>query len=200
MSETRYPGFNVMEEEEAWDPHTRSIVTGRLAADPSRTDPNEGLSDAQSALLRCVLKHLLYEDREELLHFVVSHFEKKMRERYGEAQRKRDVPAEDQLITQGLLGLDDVAGKRHGKPFTECNTKQQFKLIHDLQKGRLQAVGAMALLPQKELFKKLLSLAAEAYASHPQVWSEMGYAGPAYPRGYYRIEQGLHDPWEPSHT
>jgi len=28
------------------------------------------------------------------------------------------------------------------------------------------------------------------------VWSEMGYGGPAYPRGYYRIEAGVTDPWE----
>ncbi|KQX56587.1 hypothetical protein ASD40_04085 [Paenibacillus sp. Root444D2] len=28
------------------------------------------------------------------------------------------------------------------------------------------------------------------------VWSEIGYAGPAYPRGYVRTQLGQLDPWE----
>lgn len=31
---------------------------------------------------------------------------------------------------------------------------------------------------------------------HPRVWSEIGYAGPAYPRGYVRTQLGQLDPWE----
>ena len=58
-----------------------------------------------------------------------------------------------------------------------------------LQKGSLRGT-------QKEFFETLLALAVEAYASHPAVWSEMGYGGPRYPRGYYRIEAGVTDPWE----
>ncbi|WP_369127188.1 hypothetical protein [Paenibacillus antri] len=39
----------------------------------------------------------------------------------------------------------------------------------------------------------------EAYYSHPAVWSEIGYGGPAYPRGYVRTQLGQLDPWE-AHT
>lgn len=72
-------------------------------------------------------------------------------------------------------------------------------LIAGLQRGEwhIEGLAEHGALPQKALFKKLLGLAVEAHASHPAVWSEMGYAGPAYPRGYYRIERGLTDPWEP---
>jgi hypothetical protein len=35
-----------------------------------------------------------------------------------------------------------------------------------------------------------------AYYSHPWAWDEIGFGGPAYPRGYMRIENGLPEPWE----
>ncbi len=197
MTKTRYPEFDVMREQQAWDTHTRAIVAKRLETPPKSSADKGAWREEERALLQCVLTHLLYEDRDEILSFVTGHFEQTLGRRYGEAQRKRSTPAQDQLVAAGLDALDDVAKHRHAHAFTACETEQQYGILHDLQLGRLEAVGAMAQLPQKELFTKLLSLAAEAYASHPTVWSEMGYAGPAYPRGYYRIESGLRDPWEP---
>ena len=36
----------------------------------------------------------------------------------------------------------------------------------------------------------------EAYYAHPWAWDEIGFGGPAYPRGYMRLEHGLPEPWE----
>lgn len=193
MERTYYPDFDVMAAEEAWDPHTRAIVAGRLEGGEGL----KALTPAEAAILESLLRHLLYEERADLLRFVVSHFDKKVAERFGEGQRKQNVPPEDRLIREGMIGLDDVAKHRHGRPWMDLTVEEQVALVRELQSGSLEPVGMMANLPQKELFTKVLSLALEAYASHPQVWSEMGYAGPAYPRGYYRIERGLRDPWEP---
>ena len=30
----------------------------------------------------------------------------------------------------------------------------------------------------------------EAYYAHPYAWDEVGFGGPAYPRGYMRLERG----------
>ena len=49
---------------------------------------------------------------------------------------------------------------------------------------------------QREFFSRLLTQTVSAYYSHPWVWSEIGYAGPAYPRGYMRVELDLTEPWE----
>lgn len=197
MSKGHYPGFDVLDQKEAWDEHTRAIVMKRLEAEKAAP---AGSKQNLRSFLMCLAGHLLYDDREEVLAFVASHIEERMAQRDGESQRKRGVPPEDRLITSGLKGLNDVAELRYGQPFLSCDAEQQFDLLRNLQHGSLEATGAMSDVPQKELFNKLLTLSTEAYASYPQVWSEMGYAGPAYPRGYYRIEQGLHDPWEPSHA
>jgi hypothetical protein len=36
----------------------------------------------------------------------------------------------------------------------------------------------------------------EIYYGHPWAWDEIGFGGPAYPRGYMRLERGEPEPWE----
>lgn len=195
MSQSHYPHFDVMTQVEEWDPFTQSVVQRRLECD---SNPRF-LSAHEAKTLRAVIAHLLYEDRDEPIGFVIAHIDRRLHSGIGESQREKGIPAEHDLLRRGLAALDAVANRRHGKVFVDCNTEQQFHMVAQLQKGEweTQALPEHTLLPQKALFKKLLALAVEAYASYPMVWSEMGYAGPAYPRGYYRIEQGVTDPWEP---
>jgi len=42
----------------------------------------------------------------------------------------------------------------------------------------------------------LVQDAAGAYYAHPYAWDEIGFGGPAYPRGYMRLEDGQPEPWE----
>ena len=35
-----------------------------------------------------------------------------------------------------------------------------------------------------------------AFYSHPWAWNEIGFGGPAYPRGYARLEAGQRESWE----
>ena len=35
-----------------------------------------------------------------------------------------------------------------------------------------------------------------AFYSHPWAWNEIGFGGPAYPRGYARLGVGLSEAWE----
>jgi hypothetical protein len=35
-----------------------------------------------------------------------------------------------------------------------------------------------------------------AYYSHPYAWSQIGFGGPANPRGYVRMNFNRRDPWE----
>ncbi len=34
------------------------------------------------------------------------------------------------------------------------------------------------------------------YYAHPKAWSEIGFGGPASPRGYVRLDGDRPDPWE----
>ena len=196
LQQGRYPGFDVMDERQAWDPVTRSLVAARLRPSPPKT-----LTAAEARTLEAVARQLLAEERTEVLAFVVAHVDGKLRNSRGEGQREAGVPPEPQLVKQGLRVLDGAA--RGG--FADLEASAQRALLSDLAQGRLEPPEAdltalpdlAADLPQKPLFQKLLGLCVEALASHPALWSEMGYAGPAYPRGYYRMGRGILDPWEP---
>ncbi len=186
-----YPGFDVMAERLAWDPATRAVVAARLS--PGRP---QALTEAEARTVAAAARQLLAEDRSEILTFVVSHFDSRLQSDAGEGQREVGVPPEADLLRRGLAALDRAAGGE-GAAFAGLPAAEQRELIAALAADRAEPADAFAGLPQKALFSKLLGLAAEALASHPAVWSEIGYAGPAYPRGYYRLGRGVLDPWEP---
>ncbi len=52
-------------------------------------------------------------------------------------------------------------------------------------------------MPPAEFFRlSVLRDIVGAYYSHPTAWSELGFGGPASPRGYVRMDFDRRDPWE----
>ncbi len=51
-------------------------------------------------------------------------------------------------------------------------------------------------MPVHRYWMLLLQDCVEAYYAHPLSWDEIGFGGPAYPRGYMRLERGEPEPWE----
>lgn len=197
MSSGHYPQFDVLSERDAWDPHTRQIVLSRL----EEANPPKALTEAETTTLRTLLRCLLYERRDELLAFVIAEIDQTLTKPFGEAEREEGLPHGLDLMKQGLAALQQIADHRYGTPFHEIAEGDQATIVTDVQAGSaIEASNppvSMDTSLQKAFFKQALKLAASAYYSHPHVWSEIGYAGPAYPRGYLRIERGLIDPWEP---
>lgn len=189
---THYPGYNVLDRLDEWDAHTREIVRKRLGPFP---EP-KFLSPLEARILAMIAAHITYDDRQDILNWVVHHFDSKLSAETGEDQRKVGTPPERVLVRDGLRAIDQAARVAYGKGFTQLDTDRQFKILAALQHGKAPEVPQWSLLPQKELFAKLASVIVSAYYSHPKVWSEIGYGGPMYPGIYLRIERGLTDHWE----
>jgi hypothetical protein len=51
-------------------------------------------------------------------------------------------------------------------------------------------------MPVRRFFTMLVSDVVHVYYAHPWAWDEIGFGGPAYPRGYMRLERGEPEPWE----
>ena len=194
MTEARtlYPDFDLMTQSDNWDPHTREIVERRFGPFAAP----KVLAPAEAAMLRAIAQHLIYENREELIDYIIFHIDQQLQSAIGENQRKPEVPPAKDLICWGLTAIDNCAQKRHQKKFLQLSTEEQFVFLTDLQKGTADPIPDWLEVPQKALFKKLANEIVSAYYAHPTVWSEIGYGGPAYPRGYVRVELGLTDPWE----
>lgn len=191
--ESHYPEFDVMKEAPEWDDHTREIVKKRL----EKISSYEALNSEETQMLASISATLIDDDRKDVLSFILKHMDNQLHSKIGEDQRKTGTPLEADLIRSGLSAIATTARDSYGGSFHQLSIVQRQTLLGQVERGELPGTGVWYGLPQKELFKKLLILAVEAYYSYPTVWSEIGYAGPAYPRGYVRSELGLADPWEP---
>ncbi|MBS4026724.1 MAG: gluconate 2-dehydrogenase subunit 3 family protein [Clostridia bacterium] len=187
-----YPDYDVMASIDEWDDHTKEIVLKRLGPFPEK----RFLEEQEVRKLRLIIKHLVYDNRDEILDWILSYIDQRLHSEIGENQRKLKAPPEKLLIREGLKTLDKLAEKLYYQSFADAGTKEQFEMLASIQLGKAANIPEWATIPQKDLFDKLLDMIISAYYSHPTIWSEMGYGGPAYPRGYYRIELPWTDPWE----
>ena len=51
-------------------------------------------------------------------------------------------------------------------------------------------------MPAQRLFSLWMRYACSAFYSHPWAWNEIGFGGPAYPRGYKHLALDGREPWE----
>ncbi|WP_135556231.1 gluconate 2-dehydrogenase subunit 3 family protein [Paenibacillus cymbidii] len=189
---SHYPEYDVMDALEQWDDHTQAIVGARLV----REHDYRYLTLTEAELLRAVCSLLAGDDRGEIIQYVLCHIDETLYRNVGESQRKAGVPAARQLIRDGLQALDRASMLRFGDHLFQLHGNEQRQLMLEFGEFRVEPAAVWNGLPQKALFQKLLALTVEAYYSHPLVWSEIGYGGPAYPRGYVRTAIGQTDPWE----
>lgn len=190
--QTHYPSYNVMDEQKEWDAHTQFIVTSRLVFEHG----HRFLTPVEAETLRawCVL--LLDDHRGDIIQTIIRHIDQTLTEDKGEGQRKTHVPPLRILLRQGLKAIDETGWIADSQPFFQLKESAQRQIMLQINDASYPPTKTWEDIPQKALFNKLLQLSIEAYYSHPLVWSEIGYGGPAYPRGYVRTELGQLDPWE----
>lgn len=190
--ETHYPSYDVMREQDHWDDHTQQIVGSRLL----RKQEYRFFTLEEIESLKRICGDLVGDDREDIIQYVLEHIDQTLSSAIGEGQRKPDVPEGPVLIREGLKAIGHTAEQKFMFPFIALDPSDRRKLLEEVSAGQAPAVSEWSGVPQAEWFKKLLTLTIEAYYSHPIVWSEIGYGGPAYPRGYVRTQLGQLDPWE----
>ena len=76
--------------------------------------------------------------------------------------------------------------------FAEMHAAEQRELCGRFAGGELGLDGIDASTAWSVVMRYVL----QAFYSHPWAWNEIGFGGPAYPRGYSRLGQGVHESWE----
>ncbi|MBP1964867.1 gluconate 2-dehydrogenase subunit 3 family protein [Paenibacillus aceris] len=189
---SHYPTFNVMDEQNEWDAHTRNVVNARLI----RENTYQYLTHVEAETLRAWCGLLMDDHRGDIIQYILCHIDEVLSEDKGEGQRKVNVPPARILLRQGLKAIDETGWIESSKPFFQLDELSQRQIMLQISSATYPSTEKWDGIPQKALFQKLLQLSVEAYYSHPLVWSEIGFGGPAYPRGYVRAETGQLDPWE----
>jgi hypothetical protein len=65
-----------------------------------------------------------------------------------------------------------------------------------MQSGELSAPEWGSMSPKQFFKRRMARDIVLAYYAHPTAWSEIGWGGPASPRGYVRLDFNERDPWE----
>ena len=195
MSE-RFPDYDVLRKRESpsWNEPTRKVVDERLAigADQHRFFTDDEWAVVQAATERLVPQAL---DRPGRIP-VAALIDHKLHEDKRDGYRNVKLPPQQEAWRRGLAALNVESAARHKKPFAELGGDDQDALLDDMQEGRLNdpAWGGM---PCRLFFEdRLMTDTVTAYYSHPTAWSEIGFGGPASPRGYVRLDFDKRDSWE----
>ena len=161
-----------------------------------KENESQFLTVEEKEVLKKICTHLAFDDREEILQFVIDHIDQSLASTIGEGQRKQGILKADILVREGLRALNELANEQFSLRYIELEPEKQRTMLEEISKQQTGPGAYWGNIAPKDFFKKLLTLTVEAYCSYPTVWSEMGYGGPAYPRGYVRTQMGQLDPWE----
>lgn len=189
-----YPGYDVLAKRHtpSWDAVTRRVIDRRLAV----THEPQFFSAAEWAVADAICRRILPQPADRPPVPMAALLDAKLLADVGDGFREVDMPYMREAWKQGIVATEAESQARHGSGFAHLKTADQDALLGMMHRGQMSGP-AWAGLGAKEFFtKRLLSDIPGLYYSHPTAWSEMGFGGPASPRGYVRMALDRRDPWE----
>ena len=190
----RYPGYDVSAKRwtPSWNSKTREVIDRRLAPHPGP----RFLSKDQFALLEALCARILPQDDRPEPAPLAAYVDEKLHLDKRAGYRNARLPPLREAWTRGLEALDAEARAAYGRGFAALDLGSQDRLIACMSRGELKAA-AWGDMPCALFFKdRVMSEIPRAYYALPAAWNEMGFGGPAAPRGYVRLDVDKRDPWE----
>jgi Gluconate 2-dehydrogenase subunit 3 len=105
------------------------------------------------------------------------------------------MPDDGQAFRRVSVGLD-AAARQHGVgDFLSASHEVQHAVIQAFADGALHGE-VWDELPPSKAWQVVMREVLSAFYSHPWAWNEIGFGGPAYPRGFARLGAGQRESWE----
>ncbi|HWA67036.1 MAG TPA: gluconate 2-dehydrogenase subunit 3 family protein [Mycobacteriales bacterium] len=188
----RFPGFDVLGEVRHWDDTTAGVVLARLG-------PAAALhffTPAEEAVGRALFDQLLGQCDERVVP-ILEMVDARLCEGETDGWHYHDMPEDGDAFRASFAALDEDANAKFGAPFAELERPIQADLIRAVQQ---LGQGMWHGLSADRVWSLWTRYACTAFYSHPLVWNEIGFGGPAYPRGYKNIGIDAREPWEVADT
>jgi hypothetical protein len=186
-AEQRFPGYDVLRQQPAWDEVTTAVVTARL----DRPDSLRFFTAEEAPAARALLDRLLAQDEDPRVP-VFEAIDARLAERRGDGFHYEDLPADPEAWRQSIAALNECALSDFGQSFAQLGRREQRDIIESVR----VCAGQWHGLPAARLFSLWMRYACSAFYAHPWAWNEIGFGGPAYPRGYKYLALGAREPWE----
>jgi hypothetical protein len=183
----RYGDWDVLRETEHWDEVTRRVVLARVANVP----PFRFFDEPERETLAVLCDLLTAQDVEPRIP-VLAYVDEKLHEGRGNGYQYFDMPSDGEVWRTVARGLEEEG-------FLALDEDGRKALVGRFSKGELFG-GPWATLNVGRAFSLVTRDVCEAFYSHPWAWNEIGFGGPAYPRGYAAFgnpDLGEREHWEP---
>jgi hypothetical protein len=194
----RYPGYDVLAKRwsQSWNTQTRTVVDRRLAV---ANEPRFFTSEEWETL-NAVCERILPQPAERPAIPLAAYVDAKIADGHQDGYRHARMPHQAEAWNRGLAAVDREAQDTHGRRFHMLSPAQRDEMLRRMQQGGL-ICSAWGGMPCELFFEhRLIPDITHAYYAHPAAWNEIGFGGPASPRGYVRMQLDRRDPWEAVET
>jgi hypothetical protein len=194
LTEDRFPDYDVLSKRltPSWNEKTREVITRRLAIGP---EPKFFTPD-EFQTVRAIADRIVPQPKTRPPIPVAALVDEKLHEHKEDGYRHPGMPREGEAWRRGLKALDSDAQQAFAARFRDLNDRDQNEMLARMEKGLLKGP-AWGAMPSSTFFKTRMARdVVLAYYAHPTAWSEVGWGGPASPRGYVRMGFNERDPWE----
>jgi len=174
----RYPDYDVLSQTTHWDEVTRRVVLDRVENVP----PIRFFTDAEAETLSAFCDVATAQDDEPRIP-VLAYVDEKLYLGRRDGWHYHDVPDDDEVWRRVARGLDDEARAKSFGSFAAAPYEEQHGIVHRFSRAELHG-GVWDTLNVSRAFTVVMRYVVQAFYSHPWAWNEIGFGGPAYPRGY----------------
>lgn len=184
----RFEGFDVLGQAHTWEDATKGVVLRRLAPPPHL----RFFTTIEEADCR-VLLDLLLDQQEEPRVPVIEEIDRRLVEGEGDGWHHVAMPPDAAAWRESLATLRRSCEADRGAPFHELDRTSQTEVLESVRAGH-----RFGDLPAEWVWNLWMRYALSAFYMHPWAWNEIGFGGPAYPRGYKNLGIDRLEPWETS--
>ncbi|HEX3953678.1 MAG TPA: gluconate 2-dehydrogenase subunit 3 family protein [Stellaceae bacterium] len=191
---TRYPGYDVLDKRRtpSWNEKTRRVIDQRLAL--PREPRFLNLDEWQT--LGAICDRIMPQPGDRPPVPLAAMVDTKLFSNSGDGYRDYRLPPLRDAWRRGLSAIEAEARRQHGVGFAKLGAAEQDAVLRAVQQGDSSVAEWQGMPPALFFSKRVLPDIVTSYYSHPTAWSEIGFGGPASPRGYVRMDFDRRDPWE----
>jgi Gluconate 2-dehydrogenase subunit 3 len=190
---SRYPDYNVLDNADHWDDATRKVVMARVEDVP----PIRFFNAEEERTLRAFCDCVMAQDAEPRIP-LVNFVDDKLSEPRLDGFQFAGMPDDRDVWRIVAKGLDDAARELFSTDnFAACELDVQHQICTRFANGELSG-GVWEQMDVSNAWSVVMRGVIQSYYSHPWAWNEIGFGGPAYPRGYSRLDFGMREEWEGS--
>ena len=149
--------------------------------------------------MRAVVDRILpQEDRLQSHRIdVLAGIDERLFENRLEGYRYADMPPDQDAYRLAARAFEGMAREQYDQSFHALDIMRQETLLRSIHHAEpLAAKDLWSRMNIDRFWTMLVADCCFVYYAHPYAWDEIGFGGPAYPRGYMRLEEGEPEPWE----